>query len=385
MATATIDPRMSLAPPADDPTVMPPEPAIVPEPLQPVLSLLTQGLSVHATRLDAPRARSRGSSAARRSKWKRLITRARGGGEARAAEAFARAEAAEQAADARLAASEARAAATNAALERRIAEMEARLEAVPPAFEELRSRSAQLELARGQHERELSARSAEIAEAREAHASLRASRVAACATAAALAAAEAQFHEAQGQQREGSPSRRTAAAARDAGERLRGEPLADAFAPLRAAASGGDAAKGQADGAAEAESQRVKLVELSGAHAELDAAQVQLNDTVQLGLARAVAAAEATRDDSERKVSSAIAELEGWQRRLERLENDLSAAERRVDGAADEMRRQATHLGELAAQRDAPGEPTGGPPCQGDERRPTRATAEGEHSHAAAL
>ena len=333
---------MSLAPPADDPTVMPPEPAIVPEPLQPVLSLLTQGLNVHATRLDAlARAVTRLERGA--AQQVEEADHARAEAEKRAAEAFARAEAAEQAADARLAASEARAAATNAALERRIAEMEARLEAVPPAFEELRSRSAQLELARGQHERELSARSAEIAEAREAHASL-ASRVDACATAAALASAEAQFHEAQGQQREelaesNSRQRRLA---------MQVNALEESHSQMHSLLSEQQQAvatlqKGQADGAAEAESQRVKLVELSGAHAELDAAQVQLNDTVQLGLARAVAAAEATRDDSER-VSSAIAELEGWQRRLERLENDLSAAERRVDGAADEMRRQATHL-----------------------------------------
>ena len=31
----------------------PPPPAVVPEPLQPILSILTQGLNVHATRLDA--------------------------------------------------------------------------------------------------------------------------------------------------------------------------------------------------------------------------------------------------------------------------------------------------------------------------------------------
>ena len=81
---------MSLAPPADDPTVMPPEPAIVPEPLQPVLSLLTQGLNVHATRLDAlARAVTRLERGA--AQQVEEADHARAEAEKRAAEAFARA------------------------------------------------------------------------------------------------------------------------------------------------------------------------------------------------------------------------------------------------------------------------------------------------------
>jgi chromosome segregation ATPase len=85
------------------------------------------------------------------------------------------------------------------------------------------------------------------------------------------------------------------------------------------------------------------MAQLATVQAQLEQAQAQLSDTVQLGLARAVAAAETMRDDSDR-ISSALAELEGWSRRLERLEVDLSAAERRLDGAAEELRRQAASL-----------------------------------------
>lgn len=63
-----------------------------------------------------------------------------------------------------------------------------------------------------------------------------------------------------------------------------------------------------------------------------------------------MASAEATRDDADR-VTTALAGLEGWSRRLERLETDTTAAERKMEGAADEMRRQATHL--EASQRNS--------------------------------
>ena len=43
---------MAEAMPPTSPTSPPPA-AVVPEPLQPVLSLLTQGVNVHASRLDA--------------------------------------------------------------------------------------------------------------------------------------------------------------------------------------------------------------------------------------------------------------------------------------------------------------------------------------------
>ena len=52
------------------------------------------------------------------------------------------------------------------------------------------------------------------------------------------------------------------------------------------------------DADAAAEATNFRLNELQSSHRELDAAQAQLTDTVQLGLARAVAAAEAVRDDS---------------------------------------------------------------------------------------
>lgn len=163
---------------------------------QPVLSLLTQGVNVHATRLDAvARVIQRLERSLKESEAKQAES------EVRIAEAFARAEAAEQAADARIAASEARAAATTAGLERKLSELEARIDVMPAAFEELRGRSAQLEHTCGQHERELSARSAEIAENREAHAVL-AGRVDGCALSSALAAAEAALHSGDAQLRE---------------------------------------------------------------------------------------------------------------------------------------------------------------------------------------
>ena len=321
----------------------------LPEPLQPVLSLLTQGLNVHATRLDAlARAVTRLERGAVHQA--EAAEAARAEAERRCADAHARAEAAEATAAAKLAESDAKHSAVQAALERRLAEMEARMEAVPLSLEELRGRSAQHELARAAHERELSARAAEIAEAREAHASL-VTRVDACAEASALASAEAAAHAAQAALREEAAEQ----AARLRRLAMQANSLQEGHSQLHGLLSEQQAAVTSLQSAAtasasEAEATRGALRDLNAAQQQLEAAHSQVTDTVQLGLARAVAAAEATRDDSER-VSSALAELEGWSRRLERLEADLSAAERKVEGAADEMRRQATHL--EASQRNS--------------------------------
>ena len=181
-AAALVDPTPTpsgLPPPspgAPEPTSVP---SGVPEPLQPVLSLLTQGLNVHAMRLDAlARAVTRLERGAVQQAEAAEIARAEA--DRRAAEAYARAEAAEAHAEEQLKAMEARHATQQAALEKRMADMEARFEAVPPSLEELRGRYAQLEFARGNHERELTTRAAEIAEGREAHSAL-ATRVDACA------------------------------------------------------------------------------------------------------------------------------------------------------------------------------------------------------------
>lgn len=315
---------------------------LVPEPLQPVLQLLTQGLNVHATRLDAlARAVTRLERGA--VQQAEAAEAARAQAERRCAEAYARAEAAEANAEAKLAASDARHAAAQASLEARLSELESRLEAVPPSLEELRGRYAQHELARAAHERELSARAAEIAEAREAHASL-ATRVDACAMASALATAEAEAHAAQSALREQAAEQ----AAQQRKLAMQTNALQEGHSQLHGLLSEQQAAvtalqSAATSAASEAEATRGAVRDLSAAQQQLEADQAQVTDTVQLGLARAVASAEATRDDSER-VSSGLAEIEGWSRRLERLEADLSAAERKVEGAADEMRRQATHL-----------------------------------------
>ena len=291
----------------------PPMPHAVPEPLQPVLSLLTQGVNVHATRLDAlARAIQRFELGAKQAE------EARADADERISEAYARAAAAERAAEARITASDARADARAAALERRIIELEGRLELMPPAFEELRHRSTELEMARGNHERELTARAADIAEVREAHAAL-VGRVDACAEASALANAEARLHAADAQQREESAETN----ARQRRLTMQANGLQEGHAQLHGLLSEQQAAlsalqKAATDAAEDSEVTRTRLNELGTSHRELDSAQAQLTDTVQLGLAPAVAAAEATRDDSD-KVSAAIAELEGWSRRLERV------------------------------------------------------------------
>ena len=288
------------------------------QPLQPVIQLLTQGLNMHATRLDAlARALARVERGAAQQAEAAELARAEA--ERRAAEAYARAEAAEAHADARVQQAEARAAAAHEALERRLNDLEARLDVVPPALEELRSRSAEHELARGAHERELGLRAAEIAEGREAHAQLR-TQVGLCAEASALVAHEAATHAAHAElretllessQRQRRHEMQTGALQESLGQH--GQLLTE----HQAALSGLQQAATEAAG--EAETTRAQVRDLAAEHKQLEVAQAQTADTVQLGLARAVASAEAMRDDSE-KISSALAELEGWSRRLERLE-----------------------------------------------------------------
>jgi hypothetical protein len=113
--------------------------------LQPVLALITQGLNMHATRLDAlARALARLERGALQQVESAEMARAeaeRRAAEAyaHASEAYARAEAAETHAEAQLQAavqaSEGRTAAKHIALERRLAELEARLDTLPPALE----------------------------------------------------------------------------------------------------------------------------------------------------------------------------------------------------------------------------------------------------------
>lgn len=320
----------------------PGSPIEAPESTMPVLQLLTQGLNVHATRLDAL---ARATARLERNvvQQTEMTEVARAEAERRANAAVARAEAAEAHAEAQLQASEARAAAKHEALERRLAELEARLDAVPPSLEELRARSTQLEIASGTHERELSARAVEIGEARQAHAQL-CTRVEVCAQeqASALAASDAASHAVHAQLREdiaeANQRQRRHEAQTDALKEAVGEQQ-ELLVEQQQAVRGLQLAATEA--AAEAEATGVAVHQLGEEHKQLEKAQAQLTDTCQLGLARAVASAESMRDDSER-ISSALAELEGWSRRLERLEVDLSAAERRVDGAADEMRRQVS-------------------------------------------
>ena len=327
--------------------------------LQPVLALITQGLNMHATRLDAlARALARLERGALQQVESAEMARAeaeRRAAEAyaHASEAYARAEAAETHAEAQLQAavqaSEGRMAAKHMALDRRLAELEARLDTLPPALEELRGRSSAHELVLATHEREIaterSERTAEISEQREAHAAL-SSRVDQSRddAAAALAAAQESNHATHARLREtlgehAERQRRHEARTSAVEEALPQhqemiEELQQAHSTLQRAVTAE---------AAEAEKTRAHLAQLATVQAQLEQAQAQLSDTVQLGLARAVAAAETMRDDSDR-ISSALAELEGWSRRLERLEVDLSAAERRLDGAAEELRRQAASL-----------------------------------------
>ncbi|KOO20891.1 hypothetical protein Ctob_000915 [Chrysochromulina tobinii] len=327
--------------------------------LQPVLALITQGLNMHATRLDAlARALARLERGALQQVESAEMARAeaeRRAAEAyaHASEAYARAEAAETHAEAQLQAavqaSEGRTAAKHITLERRLAELEARLDTLPPALEELRGRSSAHELVLATHEREIaterSERTAEISEQREAHAAL-SSRVdqSRADAAAALAAAQESNHAAHARLREtlgehAERQRRNEARTSAVEEALPQhqemiEELQQAHSTLQRAVTAE---------AAEAEKTRAHMAQLATVQAQLEQAQAQLSDTVQLGLARAVAAAETMRDDSDR-ISSALAELEGWSRRLERLEVDLSAAERRLDGAAEELRRQAASL-----------------------------------------
>jgi chromosome segregation ATPase len=185
--------------------------------LQPVLALITQGLNMHATRLDAlARALARLERGALQQVESAEMARAeaeRRAAEAyaHASEAYARAEAAETHAEAQLQAavqaSEGRTAAKHIALERRLAELEARLDTLPPALEELRGRSSAHELVLATHEREIaterSERTAEISEQREAHAAL-SSRVDQnrADAAAALAAAQESNHAAHARLRE---------------------------------------------------------------------------------------------------------------------------------------------------------------------------------------
>ena len=289
------------------------------EDYQPVLSLLTQGVNVHATRLDA---------------LARIVQRL----DKQREEAEARAEAEKQAAESRIADSEGRAAATIAALERKLYELEARVDAMPPAFEELRGRSAQLEHTCGQHERELSARATEVAEVREAQAASETRG------SSALAAAEAAFHAANAQLRE----EQAEANATQRRLTMQANSLQESHSQMHGLLNEQQAGisslrKAHADAAAVALETTNRLAELATSHREVDNAMAQLTDTVQLGLARAVAAAEATRDDSDR-VSAALAGLEGWSKRLERVETDTTEAERKMNGAADEMRRSAAHL-----------------------------------------
>ena len=314
----------------------------VPDHLQPVLQLLTQGLNMHATQIDAlARAVARMERGAVQQAETTELARAEA--ERRAAETYARAEAAERHADAKVAASEARTTAAMEALSLRVAELEGRLDAVPPALDELRGRSEHHALTLGVHERELSACAAEIGEGREALAQL-AGKVELCAVASALAAAEASLHAsvstireelAEASQRQRRHAMQTASHQEllDRQQALLSETLQTV--------SGLE--KGAAEAASEGERMQLQLRDLAAEHKQLEKAQSQTTDTVQLGLARAVASAEATRNDAD-KIAAALAELEGWSRRLERLEVDLSAAERRVDGAAEEMRRQAANL-----------------------------------------
>ena len=314
----------------------------LPEPLQPVLALLTQGLNVHSTRLDAlARAVTRLERGA--VEQAEAAEAARAEAERRASDAHARAEAAEENAAAAIKAVEERGLAAQVLLERRIAELEARFEAVPPAVEELRTRYAEHEQARSEHERALAALTEQQ--------SALTTRVDGCAEAAALASAEESNAAVHAALREEVAE----GAARQRRLTMQTNALQEAHAQMHGLLSETQASvsslqKNATDAAGEREQTREHVRELRASHQGLSTAQEQLADTVQLGLARAVATAEATRDDSE-KVSSALAELEGWSRRLERLETDLSAAERRVDGAADEMRRQATSL--EASQRNS--------------------------------
>ena len=314
----------------------------VPEPLQPVLSLLTQGLNVHAQRLDAlARAIMRLERGALQQAEAAELSRAEA--ERRAAEDRAKAEASEADFAWKLQAVEAAHSASHAALEQRMAELEARLEAVPPSLDELSGRYAQHEQARSAHERELNARAAEIAEMRESQAAL-ATRVQSCAQASALASAEASAHAAQAALREDLAE----GAAKQRRLALQTNALQEGHSQLHSLLSEQQAVVGAlqktaADAATDAETTRGAVRDLNAAHRQLEADQAQLNDTMQDSLARAVASAESTKSDSQR-VTSTLSELEGWSRRLERLESDLTAAERKVDGAADEMRRQATHL-----------------------------------------
>ena len=248
---------------------------VVPDELQPVLALLTQGLNVHSTRLDAlARAVTRLERGALQQA--EAADAARAEAERRASQAFMRAEEAEARSLAAQRAAEERAVAAEAVLERRVEELEARLEAMPPALDELRSRTSQLDLARGTHERELSVLGAQIAEGREAHASLGA-RVDACATASALAAAEATTHAADAQLREEIAE----GGARTRQLTMQCNALAEAHSQLHNLCSEQQAAlsalqTASMDAAAEAESTRAQVRDLATAQGQLETAQARV-------------------------------------------------------------------------------------------------------------
>ena len=319
-----------------------------------VQTLLTQGLNAHAARLDA-------ISRAVMQLERTLVQQAeeaqlsRAEAERQAAEAHARAEMAEERASAAVRAADARALAAEEALERRVASLEAQLASVPGALEDLRTRATKQELRAGVQEREVTARAAEIAECREKHASLEA-RVATCPSADELRAAEDAMRaaaEAQRAEIEAVDGRARAAAMQASG-------LHDGHASLERVIAEQHAAIGAVQSAVtdserNAESLGAQLGALAAVQKSLEASQAALNESTQSGLARAVSHAEAVRSDKE-KIVGAIDEMGSWGRRLDRLETDLSEFERRVNSAADMMKRQAEHL--ESAQRGSAADAT---------------------------